>query len=146
MSANLGKSIVTIRLEKFRFHFNPKERQCQRMIKLPIIELNSHASKVKLKIFQARPYQYVSRELPEVQTVFWRGRGTRDQIDSVHWIVKKTWESQKTLLLLYWLHWSLWLCEPQKIWKILKVMRVPRYRHSTLWSQVGLRKHHYEQS
>ena len=52
MSANLGNSTVTIGLEKFRFHSNSKEGQCQRMIKLPTIELISHASKVTLKIFQ----------------------------------------------------------------------------------------------
>ena len=70
MSANLGKSTVTIGLDKFRFHSNPKEGQCQRVIKLPTIGLNSHASKVTLKIFQARLQQYVRRELPEVQTGF----------------------------------------------------------------------------
>ena len=70
MPANLENSAMATGLEKVSFHSNPKEGQCQRMIKLPTIELNSHASKVTLKIFQARLQQYVSRELPEVQTGF----------------------------------------------------------------------------
>ena len=54
-------------LENLSFHPNPKERQCQRMLKLPHIALISHASKVMLKILQARLQQYVNRELPDVQ-------------------------------------------------------------------------------
>ena len=68
-------------LEKFNVHPNPKEGQCQRMFKLPYkITLISHASKVVLKILQARLQQYMNREFLGVQAEFWRGRGTRDQI------------------------------------------------------------------
>ena len=62
----------------------------------------SHDSKVKLKIPQAKLQQYVNRELPDVQAGFRKGRGTRDQIDNIHWILKKAREFQKKhLLLLY---------------------------------------------
>ena len=54
------------------------------------IALISHASKVMLKIFQARLQQYLNCELPDVQTGFRKGRGTRDQIASIHWIIKKS--------------------------------------------------------
>jgi len=54
--------------------------------------LISHASKVMLKILQARLQQYTNRELPDVQAGFRKGRGTRDQIANIHWIIKKAWE------------------------------------------------------
>ena len=67
-----------------------------------IIALISHASKVMLKILQARLQQYVNCELPDVQAGFQKGRGTRDQIANIHWIVEKAREFQKKhLFLLY---------------------------------------------
>ena len=63
------------------------------MLKLPLI---SHASKVMLKILQARLQQYVNRELPDVQAGFRKGRGTRDQIANIRWIIEKAREFQKT--------------------------------------------------
>ena len=59
------------------------------------ITLISHASKVMLKILQARLKQYVNCELPDVQAGFRKGRGTRDQIANIHWIIKKEREFQK---------------------------------------------------
>ena len=76
MPANLENSAVATGLEKVSFHSNPKERQCQRMLKLPQIALISHASKVMLKILQARLQQYGNHELPDVQAGFRKGRGT----------------------------------------------------------------------
>ena len=67
MSANLESSAVATGLEKVSFHSNPKERQCQRMSTIALI---SHASKVMLKILQARVQQYVNHELSDVQTGF----------------------------------------------------------------------------
>ena len=66
------------------------------------IALISHASKVMLKILQARLQQYVNRELPDVQAGFRKGRGTRDQIANIHWIIEKARDFQKKhLFLLY---------------------------------------------
>ena len=59
-------------------------------------QLHSHASKVMLKILQARLQQYVNHELPDVQGGFRKGRGTRDQIANIHWIMEKAREFQKT--------------------------------------------------
>ena len=89
MSANLEKSAVATGLEKVSFHSNPKERQCQRMLKLPHYCTHSHASKVLLKILQARLQQYVNREFPDVQAGFRKVRGTRIQIANIHWIIEK---------------------------------------------------------
>ena len=102
MPANLENSAVAIGLEKVSFHSNPKERQCQRILKLHTIVLISHVSKVMLKIIQARLQQYVNRELSDVQAGFRKGRGTRDQISNIRWIIKKAREFQKKhLFLLY---------------------------------------------
>ena len=67
MPANLENSAVATGLEKVSFHSNPKERQCQRMLKLPIVALISHTSKVMLNILQARLQLHVNYELPDVQ-------------------------------------------------------------------------------
>ena len=73
-----------------------------------LIALTSHSSKVMLKILQARLQQYVNRELPDVQVGFIKGRGTRNQIVSNHWIhTKSKGITEKHLLLLYWLCQSL---------------------------------------
>ena len=95
MPANLENSAVATGLEKVRFHSNPNERQWQRMLKLLHIALISHASKVMLKILQARLQQYVNHELPDVQAGFRKGRGTRDQIANICWIIKKQESSRK---------------------------------------------------
>ena len=70
---------------------NPKE--CSNYFTIALI---SHASKVMLKILQARLQQYINRELPDVQTGFRKGRGNRDQIANIHWIIKKQESSRKT--------------------------------------------------
>ena len=77
---------------KSSVHSNPKERQCQRMLKLP-------HNCTHLKILQARLQQYVNYEFPDVQAGFRKGRGTRDQIANIHWIIEKA-EFQKNIYLL----------------------------------------------
>ena len=94
MPANWENSAVATGLEKVSFHSNPKERQCQRMLKLPTIALVSHASKVMLKFLQARLQQYVNRELPDVQAKFRKGKGIRDQIAKIHRIIEKAESSR----------------------------------------------------
>ena len=90
-------------MEKVSFHSNPKERQCQRMLKLlhNYTHLHSHASKVMLKILQARLQQNVNCGLPDVQAGFRKGRGTRDQIANIRWIIEKAREFQKNIY--FWL-------------------------------------------
>ena len=69
-----------------------------------MIELISHVSKGMLKILQARLQRYVKKELPQVQAGLRKGRGTREQIANMHWIIEKAREFQKNnLLLLHWL-------------------------------------------
>ena len=78
------------------------------------IALISHA-KIMFKILQARLQQYVNHEFPDVQAGLRKGRGTRDQIANICWIIKKARVPIKHLLLLYWLCQSLWLCGSQQI-------------------------------
>ena len=102
MPANLKNSAVATGLEKVSFHSNPKERFCQKCSNYHTISLISHASEVILKILQARLQQFVNRELPDVQAGFRKGRGTRDQIANIHWIIKKSKRiPEKHLVLLY---------------------------------------------
>ena len=97
MPANLENSAVATGLEKVSFHSSPKERQCQRMLKLLHNALISHTSKVMLKILQSKLQQYVNCELPDVQAGFRKGRGTRDQIANNRWITEKAREFQKNI-------------------------------------------------
>ena len=88
MPANLEHSAVATGLEKVSFHSSPKgnAKEC---LNYRTIALISHASKVMLKILQARLQQYVNRELPDVPAGFRKGRGTRDQIADIWWIIEK---------------------------------------------------------
>ena len=97
MPANLENSPVITGLEKVSLHSNFKERQCQKCSNYHTIALISHISKVMLKILQARLQQYMKREFPDVRAEFKKGRGTRDQIANIRWIIEKA----KYLLLLY---------------------------------------------
>ena len=74
---------------------------CKECSNYSIISLISHASKVMLKILQASLQQYVNRELPDVQAGFRKGRGTRDQIANIHWIMEKAREFQKNIYLCF---------------------------------------------
>ena len=82
MPANLENSAVATELEKVSYHSNPKVRQCQRMLNCTIA-LISHASKVMLKILQARLQQYMNHEFPDIEAGFRKATGTRDQISNI---------------------------------------------------------------
>ena len=73
-------------------------KECSNYCKIVLI---SHTSKVMLKILQARLQQYVNRELPDIQAGFRKGRGTRDQITNIHWIIEKAREFHKNIYLCF---------------------------------------------
>ena len=89
MPANLENSAVATGLEKVSFHSNPKEGNTKECSNYRTIALISHASKVMLKILQARLQQYGNHELPDVQARFRKGRGTRGQNANIRWIIEK---------------------------------------------------------
>ena len=87
--------------------------------------LTSHASKVMLKIFQDRLQQYMNRELPDVQAGFRKGRGTRDQIANICWIMEKAREFQKIMYFCFIDYAKAFNCmDHKKLWKILKEMGI----------------------
>ena len=92
MPANLENSAVATGLEKARFHSNLQEYSSYHTIVLIL-----HASNVMLKILQSSLHQYMNLEFPDLQDRFRKGRGTRDQIANIHWIIKKVREFQKNI-------------------------------------------------
>ena len=126
MPANLENSAVATRLEKVSFHSKPKERQCKECSNCCTIALISHASKVMLKILQARLQQYMNRELPDVQAGFRKGRGTRGQIANICWITEKARELQKNIYFCFIDDAkAFYYVDHNKLWKILKEMGIP---------------------
>ena len=128
MPPNLENSAVATGLEKFSSHSSPKERQCQRMLKLLHNCTISHSSKVLFKILQARLQQYVNREITDVQSGFRKGRRTSDQIANICWIMEKAREFQKNLYFCFIDYAKGFDCvDYNKLWKILKEMGIPEH-------------------
>ena len=126
MPANLENSAVATGLGKVRFHSNPKKGNAKECSNYCTIALISHASKVMLKILQARLQQYMNRELPDVQADFRKGRGTRDQITNICWIVEKAREFQKDFYFCFTDYAKAFDCvDHNKLWKILQEMGIP---------------------
>ena len=104
----------------------PKKGNAKECSNYHTIVLISHTTKVMLKILQARLQQYMNHELPDVQAGFRKGRGTRDQIASIHWIVKQTTEFKRNIYF-----WVLLTPKPLTVWittncgKFLKRWGVP---------------------
>ena len=122
MPANLENSAVATGLENVSFHSNSKERQCQRILKLPHIALVSQASKIILKNFQNRLQQYVNHDIPDFQAGFRKGRGTRDQIANIRWIMGKAREFQKNIYFCFLDYAKAFDCvDHNKLWKILGI-------------------------
>ena len=101
MPANLEISAVATGLERAVFIPIPKKGNPKECSNYCTIALISHASKVMLKILQARLQQHVNHELPDVQAGFRKGRRTRDQIANIHWITENARAPEKHLFLLY---------------------------------------------
>ena len=101
MPANLENSAVPQDWKRSVFIPIPKKGNAKECSNYHTIALISHTSKVILKILQARLQQYVNRELPDVQAGFRKGRGTRDQIANIRWIMEKARVPEKHLFLLY---------------------------------------------
>ena len=97
-TSKFGKLSSGHKTGKYQFSFQSQKRQCQRVLKLMQNALISHASKVMLKILQGGLQQYMNHELPDVQAGFRKGRGTRDQIANIHWIMEKSKSSRKIFI------------------------------------------------
>ena len=104
----------------------PKKGNAQECSNYCTITLISHTSKVVLKILQARLQQYMNWELPDVQAGLRKGRGTRDKIANIYWIIEKAREFQKNIYFCYTDYTKACDCvEHNKLWKILQEMEIP---------------------
>ena len=96
-----------------------------RVLEWVAIAFSAHASKMMLKILEARLQQYMNRELPDVQTGFRKGRGTRDQIANIHWIMEKARQFQKNIYFGFIDYAKAFdSVGHNKLWKILKEMGI----------------------
>ena len=133
MPANLENSAVATDWKRSVFIPIPKKGNAKECSNYCTIALISHASKVMLKILQARLQQYVNCELPDVQAGFRKGRGTRDQIANIHWIMEKAREFQKNIYFCFIDYAKAFDCvDDNKLWKILKEMGIPDHLISLL--------------
>ena len=119
MPANLENSAVATGLEKVSFHSNLK---CSNYCTIALI---SHTGKVMLKTLQARLQQCGICEPPDVQAVFRKDRGTRNQIANIHWIIKKAREFQENIYFCFIDYTKTFDCvDHNKLWKILQEMGI----------------------
>ena len=112
---------------QFSFQFQRKamQKKCSNYCTIALI---SHDSKVMLKILQARLQQYVNYEFPDVHAGFRKVRGTRDQITSIHWVIKKGREFQENIYFCFINYAKAFDCvDHNKLWKTLKEMRIPNH-------------------
>ena len=124
MPANLENSAVATGLEKVSFILIPKKGNAKECSNYRTISLISHASKVMLKILQARLQQYMGCELPDVQAWFRKDRGTRDQIANIRWIKEKAREFQKNIYFSF-IDYAKAYVDHNKLWKIIQEMGIP---------------------
>ena len=161
MPAHLENSAVATGLEKSVSIPIPKKGSAKECSNYHTIIFISCAIKVMLKILLARLQQYMNHELPDVQAGFRKGRGTRDQIANIHWIIKKAKEFQKNICFCFIDYTKAFDCvDHNKLWKILKEIGIPdhltcllrnlyagqeatvRTGHETTdWFQIGKRVH-----
>ena len=161
MTANLENSAVATALEKVVFTPIPRKGNAKQCSNYHTIALISHASKLVLKILKSRLQQYVNHELPDVQAGYRKGRGIRDEIANISWIMGKAREFHKNVY--FWfidLDKAFDCVDHSKMWKILKEMGIAdhltcllrnlyagqeatvRSGHgATDWFQVGKRVH-----
>ena len=124
MPANLENSAVATGLEKVTLI--PKKGNVKECSNYHTIALISYTSKIVLKLFQERLQQYINHELSDVQAGFRKGKGTRDQIANICWIIEKAREFQKNTYFCFIDYAKASDCvDHNKLWKILKEMGIP---------------------
>ena len=126
MPANLENLAVATELKKISFIPIPKKGNAKECSNYRTIALISHTSKVMLKILQVRLQQYMNHELPDVQAGFRKGRGTRDQIANIRWIINKAREFQKNIYFFFIDYAKAFdYVNHNRLWKILQEMGIP---------------------
>ena len=124
MPANVENSAVAIGLERSVFIPIPKKGNAKECSNYCTIAVISHANKVMFRIHQTQFQQYVNQKLSDVQAGFRKGRGTRDQIANIHWIIERAREFQKNICFIDYA--KVFECvDHRKLWKILQEMGIP---------------------
>src|SRR5574341_882943 len=124
--SKFGKLGSGHRTGKGQFSFQSQRKAVPKNAQTTAQLHSSHTSKVMLKILQTRLQQYVNSELPDVQAGFRKGRGSRDQIAKIHWIIEKAREFQKNIYFCFIDYAKAFDCvDHNKLWKILKEMGIP---------------------
>ena len=104
----------------------PKKRNAKECSNYRTMALISHASEVMFKTLQARLQYYMNSELPDVQAGFRKGRGTKDRIANIHWIIKKSRQFQKNIYFCFTDYAKAFDCLYQnKLWQILQEIGIP---------------------
>ena len=124
MPGNLENSAVAMGLEKVVFIPIPKKGSAKECSNYHTIVLISHTSKVMLKILQERLQQYLNHELPDILAGFRKGRGTRDRIADIHWIIEKARGFQKKICFCF-TDYAKAFDYSTTNWKILKQIGIP---------------------
>ena len=123
----------------------PKKSNAKEYSNYHTIGLISHAGKVMLKILQARLQQYINCEPPDVQAGFRKGRGTRDQIANIHWVIEKAREFQKNIHFYFIDYAKAFDCvDHNKLWKILQEMEIPDHLTCLLRTRMEVKKQQLE--
>ena len=126
MPANLENSAVAQDWKRSVFIPIPKKDNAKECSNYSTVALISHASKVMLKILQVRLQQYMNQELPDVQAGFRKGRGSRDQVANIRWIMQKAKGFQENIYFCFIDYAKAFDCvDHNKLWKILKEMGIP---------------------
>ena len=146
MPANLENSAVATDWKSSVFISIPKKGNAKEFSNYHPIDLISHASKEMLKILQVRLQQYIMNcELPDVQAGFRRGRGTKDQIANICWIIEKAREFQKNIYFCFIDYAKAFDCVGHnKLWKILKEMGMPDHLTRLLKNLYAVKKQQLE--
>ena len=126
MPANLENSAVAQNWKRSVFITIPKKVNVKECSNYCTIALTSHASKIMLKILKVSLPQCANHELPDVQARFTKGRGTRDKIANIHWIIEKAREFQRSIYFCFTVYAKVFDCvDHNKLWKFLKEMGIP---------------------
>ena len=123
MPANLENSAAVTGLEKVSFHSNPKERQCQRMLK--VLHSCTHLICYQSNAQNSKTQASTVCELPDVQAGFRKSRGTRDQIANIHCIIEEGREFSKYIFCFIYYATAFNCVDHNKLWKIFKDMGIP---------------------
>ena len=144
-ASKFGKRSSGHRTGKVSFHFNPQKGYAKECSIYHTTVLLSHTSKVVLKILQTRLQQYVNRELPDVKVAFRKGKGTRDQIANIHWIIEKAREFQRNIYFCFIDYAKAFDCvDHNKLWKILQEVGISEYLPASWEICLQVKKQHLE--